>query len=503
MASLPEDISGEDESDENGNGDGLGEGEPTGDETVGLSVGGGGPEDEGGDDGGHEHAWEQCDERADAFSLSQEPDGGGHEGGGGEDLVGPREVVPEVIEGLGALVGPPEEARDEEHEGDADDEAAGEFALWDAEHLGEGEASGAQGGIAAGDGEDDDGEDGDGAHPGAEEVLGDVSEDDGWGETQIVWLQVIESESGGSPNHGDDAFGDHHAIEGVACLAFGFHGASDDGGLCGMEAGDDAAGDGDKEEGEEWGAAVGIEDGVVELLEGGAFGEEGWIFEACDGDGNEEGERAEQEHGAEEGVDFADNFVDGEEGSGDVVEEDDGGGAPEEGGTGEELFIDEAGGDIDEDGDHEEEEANHEPGEDGRVGAAEIFLDESGQVGALVAQGHHAAEEVVYGAGEDASDGNDEEGDFAEFDAGDDADDGSHACDVEQLDEEIFPHGQGEEIDAICAGGAGGRASIWREDAFDEASIEKIPEKKKSDTAKKPEHNNEGGPMPRALRPAP
>jgi hypothetical protein len=63
--------------------------------------------------------------------------------------------------------------------------------------------------------------------------------------------EVVDAHGAGSPNHGDEALEDHHVVEGRAALFFAGHRAGDDSGLGGMEAGENAAGHGDEEDGDE------------------------------------------------------------------------------------------------------------------------------------------------------------------------------------------------------------------------------------------------------------
>ena len=63
--------------------------------------------------------------------------------------------------------------------------------------------------------------------------------------------QVVDAHGAGGPHHGDEALQDHHAVEGGAALPLALHGAGDDGGLGGVEAGEDAAGHGHEEDGDE------------------------------------------------------------------------------------------------------------------------------------------------------------------------------------------------------------------------------------------------------------
>ena len=53
------------------------------------------------------------------------------------------------------------------------------------------------------------------------------------------------------PNHGNHAFGDHHAVEDFAAVGFVFSSARNDWRLCGVEAGKRTAGDGQEQQRED------------------------------------------------------------------------------------------------------------------------------------------------------------------------------------------------------------------------------------------------------------
>ena len=55
----------------------------------------------------------------------------------------------------------------------------------------------------------------------------------------------------------------------------------------------------------------------------------------------------------------------------------------------------------------------------------------------------------------------------SEFDTEDDSDDGSYSCDVEQLDEHVFPLGHDNKIKAVVHGYRRNIAVIRSKDFFD------------------------------------
>ena len=298
--------------------------------------------------------------------------------------------------------------------------------------------------------------------------------------------EVVDGHAGAGPDHRDDALGDHHAVVGGAGLPLALHGAGDDRRLGGVEAGEDAAGDGDEEAGD---------DGLIVEHpgpEGLGLGEEPGLGEAVPDEGAEHGERADEEDGPEEGVDGADDLVHREEGGDDVVEEDDPDEDPEprdvrRGGGGQPGG--EVGRDVDEDGHDQQEEDHQEDGVGLGVPAAEGALGQGGEVGALGAQAHEAGDAVVHGPAEDAADGDDPEALPAELDADDDADDGAHAGDVEQLDEHVLPHRQGDVVDAVGLGVAGRGAVVGAQQALNEPAIGEVAEDEEENAADEPGHS--------------
>ena len=253
-----------------------------------------------------------------------------------------------------------------------------------------------------------------------------------------------------------------------------------------MEAGEDAARDGDEEAGDD---GLIVEHAGLESL---GLGEEPGVGESVPDQRAEHGQRADEEDGAEEGIDGADDLVHREERGDNIVKEDDADENPEpgkvrRGGGGE------AGGqvgrDVDEDGDHQQEQDHEEDGVGLGVPAAQGALREGGEVGALGAHAHEAGDAVVHRAAEDAPHGDDPKALPAELDADDDADDGPHAGDVEQLDEHVLPHRQGHVVHAVGLGVAGRGAVVGAQEALNEAPIGEVTQDEKENAADEPGHN--------------
>ena len=239
-----------------------------------------------------------------------------------------------------------------------------------------------------------------------------------------------------------------------------------------MEAGDGAAGDHDEEawpDGQLLGM-LGLEE-RVEVHRGQhlvALGEEG----------RDEAEGHEDEQGAEEGVDAADERVDGQHRGAHVVGEDDAGPAPERDVADDRGILDageQAGGTGGEDGaDHDEQDEAEDHGE-GHDEVAEVAGDDFGVGGSPVAQADHAGDEVVHSAGEDGAEDDPEQGRGAVLGAQDGAEDRAKSGDVEELDEIDLPHGHGHVVHAVGHGlGGRGTAAVDPEDFLRQHAVDGV-----------------------------
>ena len=224
-----------------------------------LSVGDVGDADEGVPGGG-----DQGDPHELGLLVLEHPHRDGQEGEQGQSLVGPGEVAPQDVEAVRVELGPHDDGSHQDEDGHSQSQALAIVGLIHVEGLGHGQAQSAQSGVAGGDGQDDDAQQSDDAAHGAQDVLADHT-DGGGGQRGVGLLQaqVVGAHGTGSPHHGDEALQDHHPVEGGAALPLALHGAGDDGGLGGVEAGEDAAGHGHEEHGQE---VLGIK--VVLVVEG-------------------------------------------------------------------------------------------------------------------------------------------------------------------------------------------------------------------------------------------
>ena len=450
---------------------------------VGEAEAFGGDEDVAGDDDGHEGGGDGG--QPVELSTTAEPYGSGPEEAGGEGLVGPGEVAPQDVE-----IHEDEGCRDGE-EGQGDNQAAPHLLLTEMKDVGDDEAGGAVGGVAAGDGcchDTENGEDSaDAAHPG---LADQVDEERGVGavaagvedgrEGVVGFLADIvtrrhglsggELDGGGSPYHGDDALGDHGAVEDDASATLILQTARHEGRLRGMKAADGTAGDGDAEEGED-----------REAL--GVMGEEGRVGDLrhptilCE-EAEAHADGHDEQGGAEERVEAADEGVDGQQCGQHAVEEHKAEPHPAPGAHihsphatghgGEEAC---GGGDEDGADGHEEDDAEdaHTLTGDTPQFVAHDFRQRS----TILAQRDHTAEIVVDSAHEDAAEDDPQVGGRTEEDAHDGTEDGACAGDVEELNEIDTPRGHRDVVGTVLQAVRRGLAiRLHTEAALYEATVE-------------------------------
>src|SRR5699024_10440244 len=226
-------------------------------------------------------------------------------------LVGPGEVAPQHLEAVGVHLGPHDDAGHQYEHGGGQAQTLGIGGLVDVQGLGQSQTQSAQGGVAGGDGQNDDADQGDDAAHRAQDVLahhadGGGSQAGGSG----LLTQVVHAHSAGGPHHSDEALQDHHVVEGHAALLLALDSPADDSGLSGVEAGQDAAGHGDEEHGDE--VAVGevilITEGHLSAVSSGGEGQGGHPLipdvqqrEVHDEDAHEHAHGGEQQDSAEDG----------------------------------------------------------------------------------------------------------------------------------------------------------------------------------------------------------
>ena len=464
----------------------------SGDDTNDVGAGPGNVEaDLGVDDVGHgdegiEAAGNQGDPNELLLAVLEHPDGDCQEGEQGQGLVGPCEVTPQDVEALGVQLG---EDQDDGHQSEDDGRQAQTLAvgaLVDVQGLCNGQTQAAQSGVTGGDGQNHDAGQSDDTADRTQDVLADSDDSAGSAGVGSLLAQVEDTHGGSSPDHGDEAFQDHHVVEGHAALLLALHGTGDDSSLRGVEAGQDAAGHGDKEHRQE---VAGLE--VLAVAEGsGAVsgGLEGLEHNALPvvpqlnqgialgKQADEHADGGEHQDAAEDGIDLADDGVDGEHGSDQIIGKNRA--VDDPGGNGSGLAVeaeDTGGGDVaggvDEHGaDQQEQQA------DKHVvcvvdALVAVLADHGAHLSAAVTQADHAGEIVVHGAADDVADGDGDESDGSKQDALNGSEDGAGTCDVQQVDEAVLPALHGNVVHAVLLGIGGSFPVVGAEDLFAELAV--------------------------------
>ena len=250
-----------------------------------------------------------------------------------------------------------------------------------------------------------------------------------------------------------------------------------------MEAGEDAAGHGDEEDGQEVTVCevVCVSKGIA----GAGNGQDGGSpvipdvqqGEALDKDADEHADGGEQQDAAEDGVDLADDGIDGEHGSNEVIQEDHtiddpGGGIIGLAGEAEELGGGNVAGGVDEHGAHQQQHDAHEDIIELINALGGIAADHLRHLGAAVTQADHAGEVVVHSAADDVADGNGQKCDGPEQNALDGPDDGAGTGNVQQVNQAVLPALHGDKVHAVFLGVGGGLAIIRTEHLFTEATVQ-------------------------------
>ena len=251
-----------------------------------------------------------------------------------------------------------------------------------------------------------------------------------------------------------------------------------------MEAGDSAAGDGDEHEGPDRGS-LGVHVGEVGKDLGDA---------AVDDGAESNADSHDDQADAEQGVNFADDLVNGDEGRDEVVDQDD---REPEGGLEDDTALDaavleqgdkQAGGADGEDGADHDQQDDGEDAHDVLHRAAEVDAGDLGDGGAVVALGQHAGKVVMNSAGENSTEGDPQENHRSPHGAGQSAEDGAEARDIQKLNHEQLPLGQYDIVDTVVNGDSGSLAVVRIEDAVYELAIEEIAADKDCKTCEKAYH---------------
>ena len=425
-------------------------------------------------DSGHEG----CGDGADPVILLvlEQIHGSSPQSNHSQSLVSPGEVTPN--DGVVDLADQSADAQD----GSGQQHALLPVALVDAEPVGDGQTGAAVSGITGGDGAGDDTQHSqnasDLAHGGVAD-LEDNSVDTGTCIQQSLGI-LVEGNTGSSPDQSNDAFSHHGAVEDLVALLFRGAAAGHHGGLGSVEAGDSAAGHGQEHEGPDVGALGMVVAEVVPQL--GHLVITGEQQNA----GNTEGH--EQQAEAEDRIDLADHSIDGNEGSDEVVDDDDP--QPEVGiqvlGS---QHSQQAGGTLGEDDTDHNQQDHGEDAHDGQHGLAQVDTGDLRDGCTFVAHGNHAGKVVVNTTGKDGTEDDPKINNGSEQSTVQSAEDGAQTGNVQQLDQEDSPALHGDEVNTVIDGDCRGFTVVRSEDFIHILAVEDKANQQDGDCNDESKHN--------------
>ena len=251
-----------------------------------------------------------------------------------------------------------------------------------------------------------------------------------------------------------------------------------------MAWGDSAAGNGDEHEGPD-GGSLGVHVGEV----GEDFGDLLAAGQGAEADADSHDDQADAEHG----VDLADDLVDGDEGRGEVVGDDDG--EPEDlvgqdaaqaavGGQGDDQT---GGADCEHGADHDQQD-DGEDAHDVLHRGSEVDAGDLGDGGAVVALGQHAGEVVMHSTGKHGAEGDPQEDHRSPHGTGQGAEDGAEAGNVQKLDHEQLPLGQDDVVDTVVDGDGRGLTVVGVEGAVYVLAVEQVAADQNGQAQEKANH---------------
>ena len=197
---------------------------------------------------------------------------------------------------------------------------------------------------------------------------------------------------------------------------------------------------------------------------------------ALDEQADEHTHGGEQQDRAEDGIDAANDGVDGEHGGDQIVNEDDtvddpGGGVIHLAGEAEHLSGGNVAGGVDEHSADQQQQQAQEHLIDTKNTLVGVLADHVRHLGATVTQADHAGEIVVHSTADDVADGDGKERDGPEEDALDGPDDGAGTGDVQQVDQAVLPAFHGDVVHAVLLGISGSLPVVGAEDLFAEPAV--------------------------------
>ena len=441
-------------------------------------------------DGAHERRGDGGDPVV--LLLIEEVHGGGPQNDHGQRLVRPAEVTPDdgVVD-LAEGIADAEDGANAQH-GDAELQAVRPLLLVNLEPVGQRQTGAAECRIAGGDGAGDDAQHSqrhtDLTHRLDTDIVDSgglaVGEDRGKAGVQAA-RDLIQCATGSGPHQGDNALGNHGAVEHEVTLLLALHAAGHQGALRRVEAGDSAAGDGDEHKAPDRGAARMHGTEVIPDLGDGVL--------RLDKDTNGHANGHDDQADTEQGVNLADDLVDGDKGGDEIIRQHNN--QPEQrcrddtGRTGvlEQRYDQARRADskhgADHDQQHHAEHTHHVLHE-----AAEVDAGDLGDGSAVVALAHHAGEIIVHTAGENRTEGNPQEHDRSPQSTLHCAEDRAESGDVQKLNHKQLPLRQDDIVHAVVDLDGGRFTVIRAEGVFHDLAVNEIAADQQCQTNQKANH---------------
>ncbi len=340
--------------------------------------------------------------------------------------------------------------------------------------LSNGKTKSAQSGVTGGNGKNDNAEDSDDTANITKDILTDDA--NSCGSAYLSGAHhVVHTHCACSPNHSNEAFEDHHVVEGVAAFALALHGTGDDAGLGGMETGENAAGNGNKEYGQEVISAK-----VLAVVDNALIGPRSIpkLNEriTLEEDTCKYADSGEKQDAAKYRVDLSDDGIDGEYSSEQVVSKDNAVNDPSGGivcraGESEYLSCSDIAGGIDEHRAYKQKQKAYKNVVDPVNGFVGVLFDDVGHLDTAVTKADHTGEVVMECTADDIADRDGDKCDRTKQNALYRSKDGSGTCDVEQVDEAVFPAGHGYVVNAVLLGVSRGLSVIRSKNLFTELAV--------------------------------
>ncbi len=423
----------------------------------------------------HEHARDK--RNPEVLLFTAEVHGCHAEAANGHELVAPAEVVPQDVEAFGVQVAPEDNHGAKGEHRNRKEEAVLDRSLFKSGEFCNGKAEASEAGIATRDGKDNHAHDHENRNRSPRNHCRNENAQDLHARSagQEFRHLVVNEHAACSPDHTDKAFDNHHAVERLAARLLGHFSTCDERALCAVETADDTAGNRHKEHRDDRLTCRML----VEIAHDIAKAEFVEDVQVRD-DAHENRERSENQECAENRVDAADNLIDGEEGTDEVVGKNDCDGNPEQCrrnvATRKNRSVHESCRRVGEHCTDEDERHRNECHHKLCRPLAQELAGKSRNIVTVVAHADHAAEVVVYCTAEDVSDREQDEHDGAKLDAKNHADHRTDACDVQKLNENVFPVRHGDAVNAVRVCESRGLAVVGAECAFDELAVGEISE---------------------------